>query len=267
MEHPNFIRALKGFQSVSVNDYMLINDKLARVIVTCSGNDFTKEILYQKLSEQFAGQAAPVRGSFRWLDQGSHAIGYITLNKETREVTTRAELSKYRELSNSLYLDETDKSMWQLREGAGGKYLCREGGHDNLAELIEASRIPPRGSTPRMSRVIMEAAKMHEVIAFVDSSGFSAETDYGFCVGTDKKTGDYVVVSSTTRQLVNVPANCVVSAVYTEGSQFDATQKVRLEVKAAGDTTQSIEYYRKLYVYAPDYLRMVIEQIEQTAAM
>ena len=261
-----FVRAMKGFQSISVNEYHLVNDKVARVIVTCSGN-MNKEMLYHKLAEQFDGQAAPVRGSFRWLNEGQHAIGYLTLNRETREVSTRAELSKYRELSNSLYLDETDKSMWQLRSGAGGQYLCREGGHDNLAELIEASRVPARGSTPRMRSVLMEEAKMHEIIAYVDNAGFSAETDYGFCVGRDSKTNDYIVVSATTRQPVNVPVDCVVAAVYTEGAQFDASSKVRLEVKAAGDTTQSIEYYRRLYSYAPDYLRKVIEEIEQTAAM
>lgn len=265
MNEKNFTQSLRSLATVAINEYQLVNDKLARVIITCSGR-MSKDGLYQHLANQFRGSAAPVRGSFRWLNEGLNAVGYMTLVRAAKEITKREELAGYREVSSNMYLDESDKSLWELKEGAGGKYLCRQS-HDNLAELIEASRVPARGSTPRMRSVIMEAAKAHEMIAFVDTSGFSSETDYGFCVGTDKKTGEYIVVSSITKQPVQVKPECVVSAVFLDGEQFDVTAKVKLERAAAYDPAASIEYYKKLYSYSPHYLRKVIEQIEQQAAL
>jgi hypothetical protein len=157
-----FTISMPRMASVAVNEYVLVNDKVAKVIVTCS-TQMTKDAMYDKLAEQFSGLAVPVHGSFRWLNEGQNAIGFMTLARPTRVVSTRKELSGYREVSSSLYLDEADKSLWELKEGAAGKYLCRKA-HDNLAELIEAKRMAPRGSTPRMHKVMMEAAKAHELI-------------------------------------------------------------------------------------------------------
>jgi hypothetical protein len=51
------------------------------------------------------------------------------------------------------------------------------------------------------------------------------------------------------------------------GKQFDVTSKARLAKAGFSDKTEVIDYYKKLYSYAPDYLKLVIEQVNQTAAM
>jgi len=260
-----FTASIPSMASVVVNEYKLVNDKVARVIITCSSS-MSKDAMYDKLAEHYEGSAMPVRGSFRWLNEGTNAIGYLTLARATKVITTRKQLASYREVSSNMFLDEGDKSLWELKESGGGKYLCRQG-HDNLAELIEAGRVTARGSTPRMRSVMMESAKAHEFIAYIDTAGFSSETDYGFCAGVDAKTGEYLVVSMTTKQPVSVKPECVVSAHYLAGKQFSVTSKAKLVKADAYDKTAVINYYRQLYAYAPDYLKLVIEEINQQAAM
>lgn len=251
-----------------INEFRSLSDSVARVTVSCSRN-LTGEDLAAKVSASLGEGVAPIRNSFRFLnDDRTFAVGYVALCRATRVVEDATKISaSYRVLANNLFLDEADKSMWELKDGVAGKYMVRTNEED-LTELLSMVRASPMGGTPRMSRISAAAAEMHELVAFVTLDSWVPDVDYGFCVGTNAD-GSYDVLSYTTQQVTNVKAEAAVGTYALDGEQFDAFKgsKASLKVSAGFDKGPVIEYYKKAYGYAPEYLALKIKMIEQQAAL
>lgn len=248
--------------TISVNEFEKINDKLARVIVTCTGS-MTQDQATLKMVEQFGECATPVRGSFRWLNEGTHALGFVSLTPQTRLVDDKKQLSKYRALASNLYMDDEDETLWELKSGVGGQYLTRQGSDDLAGVLSRVSRAS-RGSTPRMASVVSAGAKPHEFVAFVNGS----DMDYGFCVGS-AKDGRPVILSHSMQAPVAVNEKVIVAAAAPEAEQFEllAHKGVKMEKANLPDVNKVIEYYRKAYFYSPPYLEKVMKVIQDHAAL
>jgi hypothetical protein len=41
----------------------------------------------------------------------------------------------------------------------------------------------------------------------------------------------------------------------------------RRKIQAGSDKSSSVEYYKKLYSYAPEYLKKVLDEVDEMAAM
>lgn len=255
----NFASALKSVKGVSISEYTLLSAKVARVIVNVVGSVDQREIS-DRISAIFENKATPIRASFRWLQQGRSAVGFIATQQPVRSFDTAQVQAKYTAIKANMFMDKSDESVWQVKPGSGGSYLSRMG-EDNLAELIEASRVSPRGSTPRMSSIVAAVARPREMVAYVDNSGV---VDYGFCLSSSN--GDHVVVSSTTNLPTDVVGNCVVGVYEIDVPQNIQKAITSAKVTASGDQSAMIDYYKRLYSYSPDYLALVIKEIEAMAA-
>ena len=132
--------------------------------------------------------------------------------------------------------------------------------------MISASGVSPRGTVPRMAAILSASVRKQEFLAFVDTK--AEMMDYGFCVG--EKDGTYTVLSQTTNQPVEVQSDTIVSAHVVEIPDHirAAITPRKAPVRAAGEgASDMIEYYKRAYNFAPDYVEQVIKQIEQMSAI
>lgn len=268
MNKPQFnVSSIRSIRSAAITEFRQLSPTVARVIATFVGTMAAAEA-QERLVAVLKNRARPIAASFRWLEEGRAAIGYVTTTTPVREFNDRV-VANYQQITANMFMDPADESLWEVKSGVGGSYLTRKG-DDNLAELLEASRISPRGSTPRMSSVLEASVRPHQFVAFVQ--GDSTLVDYGFCLSQGEK-GGYTVLSSTSKNPVEVAADMLVG-VYTV--EMPATIRSAVEarasadktaVKAASDSAKMIDYYRRAYSYAPQYIEQIIRQIEQMAAL
>jgi hypothetical protein len=267
MEKFNVAAAVAGLNPVSVTEYRMVTDRVAKVIVTSAVSAL--EDLRQvsaAILDKFQGNAAPIADSFTWLQPGRSMIGYVASTRVTRDIDDSSLKANYRVLSSNLYMDASDESLWEMKEGAGGRYLARQG-HDDLSSLIEAARVSPRGSTPRMASVISASASPKEFVSFVYDSGYGIPAvEYGFCVA--RKNGQLDVLSSSNNQKVTISDDAIVSSHQIALAEAHAKITATKNFTAATTSAMGIEeYYRTAYQYAPDYVEKLIKQIQEMRAM
>lgn len=255
----------KGIKAVtaSITDYEMLSPKLARVIVAFTGNQ-TKEQLTETLASQMGYMASPVEGSFRML-KDNVAIGYVRANQELREVDDKEIKASYKVMANNILMSNSDRTLWEVRTGAGGTFLARQGQED-LSELVSAST-NRRTDVPRLHQVVSaHVAKAHEFVAFASDAG---DMDYGFCTAASRDGSKIKVVSRTTGRVEIVRSKQVASVL--PASAVPIPKDVHQRITASGisreDVNQQTEYWNRLYSYAPAYLSDVIQQVEDTAAM
>lgn len=262
---PEFdVSSIRSVRSAAITEYITISATVAKVIATFVGRMPAQDAL-DRITAVLGNRARPIQASFRWLEEHRAAIGFVTVSKAVKEFNSSVE-AKMQKMNANLFLDQKDESLWKLEQGSGGKYLTRQG-TDNLAELLEASRISPRGGTPRMSSILSASVRTSQFAAFVPEDG--QMMDYGFCVGVGE--GAYKVQSYTTGQTAVVSQDAVVG-VYTVDLPPHITANLGAAptpkgIKASADTDAQSEYYRKAYAYAPAYVDLLIKQVEQMAAL
>jgi hypothetical protein len=266
---------LNGYTPVTITEYEEINPRVARVILTTSSTD--KAAIAASLSSTLKNSAAAIPDSFRWLEYGNSMIGYVTASQDVRVLDKEASpiQAGYKLVAANIFMDNDDSQVWELKSGAAGKYLVRQG-HDNLAELIEANRRSPRGSTPRMHSVKSAKAETNEVIAFVNSHGsMTPEVDYGMCVRTTAR--GYEVIVAGVQEPIEVLQSEVVSSHVLDTDELK--QAIAAAYQTAGERPQKVraatddgkmsleEYYRKLFSYNPAYVKLMMKVIKEQASM
>lgn len=248
--------------SVAITDHRMVAANLARVIVTYTGKQ-TRESLTAAVSAALDHQGAAVENSFRSLRPGV-AVGYVRANTQVRVVENDMELrANYKAMLTAsdanIMMDNRDRTLWELKTGAGGKFLARHG-HEDLSELIEASTIS-RQDIPRINQLSVNAAARREFVAFASASG---EMDYGFCIGYSEAKKALRVVSASSREPVIIPEAAVASIV-----QAKIPAATHQHLTNAGisrkDAKEEEKYYKELYGYDPEYMNEVIRQVNDTA--
>ena len=270
MNHkPEFdVSSITSIRSAAITEFTPISATVAKVIATFVGRMEQQDAL-DRITAVLGNRARPIQASFRWLEEHRAAIGFVTVSKAVKEFNSTVE-AKMQKINANLFMDQKDESLWKLEQGAGGKYLTRQG-TDNLAELLEASRISPRGGTPRMSSILSASVRTKQFAAFVPEDG--QMMDYGFCVAVGEGAAGgtaYKVQSYTTGQTATVSADAVVG-VYSVDIPAHVTAgigapPVAKGIKASADTDAQIAYYRKAYAYSPAYVDMLIQQVEHMAS-
>lgn len=259
------VSRFSNIRSAAITGFTMLDDKVARVIASVVG-DMDPNELGERIAAVTNHEATPVKGSFIWLERGRSLLGYMTTAKKIRPFEEGN--SRYHSVTANLFMDTKDESLWELKPGVGGRYLSRQG-NDNLAELLEASRTSPRGSAPRMNSILSASASIHQFVAFIDKS--SAAVDYGFCVqSAANPDASCVVLSTTTSKEVEVAKDYIISRHTVDIPDVIRNSIVRAAkapVKAGIDKAAMIEYYKKAYVYAPEYIEQIIKQIQGLAAV
>lgn len=257
----------------TVHEYRMVSPRLAKVTLSAAGGNqvHNQDALMDAVCAALNDGATPVRSSFRWLNGGTSAIGFVYASTETRPIDEKTLKASYREMAKNLYMSPEDEKLWEVKQGAAGSYLARQG-QDDLTALLETSRVSPAGSQPRMRSVLTASTAKNEFLAFVSEGQYSAEMDYGFVTHTGDD-GSIQVLShmSNTVQVVN--PELIVSSHSVARSTLPSLPKAALErhrqtaASATDAKLTSVEYYKLAYGHAPEYVNKIIQQINEMAAL
>jgi len=244
--------------TISITDYEVLSPTLARVVVSYTGR-MTKEQIKANLMEQFDHLAAPVENSFHVVkahNNGGSAVGFVRANKEVRVVNENEIRASYRVMSSNIMMDNRDKSLWEVREGRGGKFLARHGQED-LSELVEA-RVQRRQDVPALRHIAMASAVKGEFASFISKTG---DVDHGFVLAANSQKVQ--ILSSTT----NMP-EVVSASMVTRLDRIPVPKEFHKQMVKANITPEekakAKEYWGKLYSYDPAYLSEVKQQVDDT---
>jgi hypothetical protein len=249
--------------TATIHDYNMVTPTLARITASIDP-EAKKDQICRDVNAALGGSGEVVPGSFRMLDKTTR-VGFVAASREVRPVTTAGELGKgYKILANNMYLANEDKSLWELKTGVAGKYLARNGA-DQLEALIQASRVSPTGSIPRLSRVVSAAASPHEIVAFIKQTSTATDLDYGFCVAN--KGGTLTVATNAGVETVKV--DTVVASYVVEGAKktikSDTFTQPVMNMK---------DYYKRAYggpmgtkgdAAQEAYIEKILQQIDEMA--
>jgi hypothetical protein len=244
-------------QTVAITDFKLMSPKLAHVVISFTGRQ-NKESLRAALAEKLQKLAMPVEDSFRIVKAGV-AIGFVRSNTEVRVVSENEIRASYRVMSSNIMRDNTDKSLWEVKDGKAGKYLARYGNED-LSELINAS-VHRRSDIPRLSQITMTKAGVGEFATFVTPSG---DLDHGFVAMSNSAKAR--VVSATTKMPMTIENEAIVSLAQVSVPKEHKQAMVKAKISPA-DKAQACEYWRRLYFYDQEYLNEVLDQVNNDSAL
>lgn len=244
----------------SVNDYQVVTPTLAKVVLNMAGHPDSPIEIRAAIAKLFKGQASAVEGSFRWATRQGDiktAVGFVKANVDVREFDEKAEAGKYRVMSANLLMDNEDRSLWEVREGAQAKYLARQGNED-LTALVHMATARVSGS-PRLVQVASGQPATKDFVAFVDVS--TEEVRYGFAV-TSAFEGKVTVIATDDESPVEVAEANIIDVF-----ELDQEEHARLSATAANGLSKEamIEYYKKAYSYSPEYIQEIIKMIDQHA--
>ncbi len=248
-------------KTASITSFQMKSPVLAKVVVSTTGNP-TPEELRQILAEKMDYKAAVVDNSFRQIRAGV-MVGFMRANREVRVVEPSELKASYRVLSSNILMDNHDRSLWELKSGAGGQYLARQTDED-LSELIEANVTHMRQDVPKIHQLTASRVRSNELVAFVTPNG---SLDYGFVLRSNSQKAK--VLAMSTQAPVTVE-NELIAGIYQVEVDREVNRKLATHLRANGLTPgqklNEVQYYRALYDYSPEYLDKVIKQIESDVA-
>jgi hypothetical protein len=243
--------------TVAVTDFKMQSKTLAKVMICFTGKQ-TKDQIRAALTEKFDGLAAPVDDSFRIVKAGV-AVGFVRANKEVRVVNDKELRASYKVMSSNIMMDDSDKSLWEIKEGKAGKFLARHGNED-LSELVSAN-VNRRQDIPALRHLQIAKAAPGEFLSYVSKTG---DLDHGFVVAASDKQ---VKVVSCTSKMPEVVAYDVVTAISPVPVHKAFAKKMVEAGISREDKAQAIAYWQEYYKYAPQYMEETIQQVnEETQA-
>lgn len=270
-----------------VHEYETISPKLARITASLTRDHLSQQAVYAALQDNLGAGITPVKDSFRWIDEAHTAVvGYVYAANQVKYLPKGEQPTGFREVASNIFMDETDKSMWDMKQGAGGKYLAKQGS-ENLSAMLETARMSPRGSQPRMAHVLRATVAEKELCAYVSEGRRTADMDYGVVLGK-AENGALMVLSHMTSQPVTVAPELIVASYTIDAKGVPPLPKAKVDAllqqkriqaslsKSAVDRVNAAdvysphltpqEYWTLQYSYAPEYLAKVLQQVNEMAA-
>ena len=252
------IAAQVGTFTLNVNDYEMLTPSLAKVVITTTGEAPSKSTIHQQMAKLFNGLASAVDDSFRMLTRSGDVksiVGFVKANREVKPYEEQEVTAKMKVMASNLLMDQEDKSLWEVREGASGRYLCRQG-QDELSELVHLATASKVG-VPHVSQLAMASVLKNEIAAYVNVE--TEEVEHGFVIQANKTNTEFKILPFGSDTTIAVAG---IQLVHVE--HLDAEDQPKgMEMASGLGKEDSIAYYKKLYAYAPDYVQAIIEQINQ----
>lgn len=248
--------------TLNLQDYEMITPTLARVCLTMSGKAPIREEVRASIASLFKGLASPVASSFRELSSTGGLrtfVGFVKASHEVRQIED-VDTTKMKAMASNLLMDETDKSLWEIRNGAGTKYLVKQGEED-LSELA-TSLYQKKSGLPTLAHVASVPSEVREFAAYVDTK--MEEVQYGYVVASENGNMKIVAYDSDSEDLVDVKPEQLVEVVNLDGEDEKEFGR-QLATAANMDRQAMVEYYRQAYMHSPDYLQKIIDMIDQHA--
>jgi hypothetical protein len=247
---------LSGF-TLNVNDYEMVTPTLARVMLTYTGNvPQSHEEIRAEVARMLKGLASPVAESFRKVKDGVVA-GYVKTAREVREFDQSAVTAgMMKEMAANLLMDKTDESLWEKKSGASGEYLVRQG-NDDLSGLVHLATNKQLGQ-PTFAHLASMPAESKEFAAYVSKE--TEEVEHGYVVAS--ASGKMSVIPFGADETVEVQTAQLVEVINLDGEDAKAAGGM-MAAEVAADKNAMVEYYRKMFSYAPDYVQKIIDIITQ----
>src|SRR5690606_20902696 len=115
--------------TLNLQDYDMVTPSLAKVVVTLTGNIPTKEEVRAEMAGLFKDLASPVLNSFREIENTGPIrtiVGFVKTCAAVKDIDGKP-VEGMRVVASNILMDEQDKSLWEIRNGATGKYLVLQG--------------------------------------------------------------------------------------------------------------------------------------------
>jgi hypothetical protein len=239
-------------KTLSITDYVIQSPAIAKIIISFTG-EIDQDYIEASIASKTSYAASVVANSFKTIRPGV-AVGFIRANKAVRAVSRKEISANYKVMSSNILMDNEDKTLWDVKEGAGGKYLARHGA-DDLTALVE-SAVTRRSDVPGVRHITIAKASPKELVAFVDAEG---DMDYGFAIGSSEEA---VKVVSFNRRIPVVASYDSVVSIQPVALPKETVAEVIASLTAK-EKQNAVDYYTRLYGFAPEYLRQIIDSINK----
>lgn len=257
------ILAARGGSLVTAKilDHARINDNVEKVAVRIT-NSGTKDEMRAAVAKALNGQATVIESTFLEVAHETY-VGYVAHNPEVKEFTkadqeaVEARTSPMRVVAKNLLLDESDQSLWEARESAGGKFLVRTSKED-LSELL-SSVAEPSLKVPTQQMLASAHAEIpaRSYVQFLERD--LAEVGYGYALESTASTVK-VLAFGADEEAMEVPASDIIQVADLEGED---TEQAAIEIPAAAaDAGKLKKYYQQLFGKAPKFMQKLNKVIQ-----
>lgn len=241
-------------------DVAEINSEVSKVLVDITPLSEDREKNFQAIANLFDNQARPIEGSFRkvFSSQGSLIVGFITQNAEVREATAST-LQNYKVMAGNLLMDETDSTLWEVKNVEGSKYLIRKS-EESLSELVSlasVSKAPHYSNTQSLKHLAMASIDEGEFAAFVSLD--SLDVKIGHVIASE---GNKFEIMCSNGQTENIHKEQII-----ETALVKPEHAADLTVPSQGNRESLKEYYRQWFSYSDEYAQKMINLVEMNSVI
>lgn len=245
--------------SLAVQDYQVMSPTLARVVLSYSGTPPSKDEVRTSIAKMFNGMASAVTSSFTALDPTGAVkavVGFVKANRQVRELSDM-DPARTKVMSSNLLMDTEDKSLWEIKAGASGQYVVKQGQED-LSELVHLAHTR-RSGIPSLTEIASVTGDKDEFVAYVDKTTEEVHTGFVIASTDDKMT----VVAFESNEEVEIESAQLVQARYLDADDRKNLSKSPMAAEVANDRKAMVEYYKQAYSYSPEYIQAIIDMIDQ----
>lgn len=256
-----------------ISSHQPLDNGIALIVVSHSFDGGPERNL-EALNRVLGDRASAIPGSFRKLPVGGSdritSAGYVQAN-QIIEPLTDARKSRMVEVAKNILMDSNDRSAWDVVESNGDRFIRRQASDDITSILAHVTT--PRPGEVRASTLGFAAPEARAYVCYVDSG--TKSIGFGYVVASENN--NLFVLPRDGNNLLSVNRSFVVSMAHNvdtkdgylakQLNQAEADAKRNKATASLPDKEKLLEYYRRLYSYAPDYLSQVEDTINKQASL
>lgn len=180
--------------TVAITDYRMVSPVLAKVVLAWTGAPKADDVR-KTVASGLKNRGNLVESSFRQIAEDA-AVGFVRHQPAIEPFDEKVIRAHYKVMGSSknIMMDTRDRTLWQIKEGPGGKFLACTG-HEQLAELIEAQVSHERNNVPSLRRITLASAQPGEFAAWVSQTG---DMDYGYVTRADDRRFEAFSITART---------------------------------------------------------------------
>jgi hypothetical protein len=253
---------------VALHDYRLTQDKrLAKIVLSFTAKPESTQEAANLVRSTFKNKVDLLPFSFREIaTPAAFAVtGYVKPNRPVKPYDNNGQ---YMTMASNILMDKHDESLWEVRETAAGKMLCRQE-DENLSELFELARTRKVGM-PRLSDFTTASVPISQNTFVCYASSQQQRVRYGYILANSYLSNsvnpddEYSILPFDADNKIEdaVPAEQIIEAA--------SLNRTDAQYAGVGDTPDGLsleQYYRKLFSYAPEYYQKLMDMLKQRAAV
>lgn len=250
--------------AATVTSYEEIGDGIAMVVVQHSTNA-GRELNRKALAKTLGDKARPIEGSFRRINDAHQtrlvSVGYVVAAELVEELSEARE-SKMKVVAKNVLMDDSDRTLWDVTESNGQKYIRRQTAENinDVLSTIASTKI----DVPRAETLGFAAPCKQDYVAYVDAT--TASLKFGYVVASDGDTAQ--VLPRDGDALTTIASALIVALQHKVDTRDNYLSRSLTKVEAKlTDPDKLKEYYKRVYSYDPAFLNLVEQTIDKSASL